>query len=361
VIDASSLDAGHLSLTLNGGAGVDLLIGSQGNDVVVGGTGNDAALLGAGNDVFVWNPGDGSDIVEGQTGVDGLIFNGANASENIDISANGGRVRFTRDVATITMDLNGVEGIKFEALGGADHIVIHDMSGTDLTGAGVAVDLEGAIGSGVGDGQVDTVTVDDTAGNDVITVNTLSNGAISVSGTAASVRVFHADATDQLAVNGGAGDDTINAAALPTGAIALTLSGGAGNDTLTGSAGNDVLIGGAGVDHLSGGAGQDTFVFTGASLATLDTGIGANRDVIQDFNADIIDLHLIDANVNTAGDEAFSFIGTNAFSAAGQVRFFADGAGNTIIEGNVDNNLGADFQIELHAFAAQLQAGHFVL
>jgi Ca2+-binding RTX toxin-like protein len=361
VIDASGLPAGHISLTLNGGAGTDRLIGSQDNDFVNGGTGDDVALLGAGNDVFVWNPGDGNDTVEGQAGLDGLIFNGANVNENIDISANGGRAHFSRDVANVTMDLNGVEGIKFEALGGADHIVINDVSGTDLVGAGVAVDLEGAVGSGVGDGAVDSVTVNDAAGNDVITVNKLSNGAISVAGTAASVRIFHAEATDQLVVNGGAGGDTINASALPAGAIALTLDGGAGNDTLIGGPGNDVLIGGAGLDHLSGGAGQDTFVFTGASLAALDTGTGANRDVIQDFNGDILDLHLIDADVNNVGDQAFSFIGTNAFTAAGQVHFFTDGAGNTIVEGNVDNNLGADFQIELHAFAAQLQAGNFVL
>jgi Ca2+-binding RTX toxin-like protein len=361
LIDASGLPAAHISLTLNGGAGADMLIGSQGNDFVNGGTGDDVASLGAGNDVFVWNPGDGNDTVEGQAGLDGLIFNGASIDENIDISANGGRGRFFRDVANVTMDLNGVEGIKFEALGGADHIVINDMSGTDLVGAGVAVDLEGAIGSGVGDGAVDSVTVNDTPGNDAITVNTISNGAISVSGTSASVRVFHAEATDQLVVNGGAGDDTINASALPAGRVTLTLDGGAGNDTLTGSAGNDALIGGAGLDHFFGGAGQDTFVFTGASLAALDTGVGANRDVIQDFSGDIIDLHLIDANLGVGGDQAFSFIGTNAFTAAGQVRFFADGAGNTIVEGNVDNNLGADFQIELHAFAAQLQAGNFVL
>ena len=124
-----------------------------------------------------------------------------------------------------------------------------------------------------------------------------------------------------------------------------------------------MLIGGAGnVDSLFGGDGQDTFVFSGVGLATIDTGIGANnRDVIEDFSADIIDLQQIDAKVNAAGDQAFSFIGTNAFTAAGQVRFFADGAGNTIVEGNVDTDLHADFQIELHAFTAQLLAGDFVL
>ena len=77
-----------------------MLLGGDGNDTVNGGRGNDTALLGAGNDTFVWNPGDGSDTVEGQAGTDTLQFNGSNISENMDISANGGRVRLTRDVGT---------------------------------------------------------------------------------------------------------------------------------------------------------------------------------------------------------------------------------------------------------------------
>jgi hypothetical protein len=36
---------------------------------------------------------------------------------------------------------------------------------------------------------------------------------------------------------------------------------------------------------------------------------------------------------------------TAAFSAAGQVRVFDDGAGSTIVQGNVDANLGADFEV----------------
>ena len=96
--------------------------------------GNDVAFLGAGNDVFQWDPGDGNDMVEGQDGIDRLDFNGANIAENIDISANGGRVRFTRDVANVTMDLNDVELVRFKALGGADNIVINDLSGTDVVG-----------------------------------------------------------------------------------------------------------------------------------------------------------------------------------------------------------------------------------
>ena len=88
-----TLDGGDGNDTITGGDGADTLIGGNGNDVVAGGRGNDVASLGAGDDTFVWNPGDGSDTVEGGAGFDTLQFNGANVSEKIDISANGGRVR----------------------------------------------------------------------------------------------------------------------------------------------------------------------------------------------------------------------------------------------------------------------------
>ena len=62
-----------------------------------------------------------------------MLFNGANIAENIDISANGPRVRFFRDIGNVTMDLNGVERIDFNAFGGADTITVNDLSATDLT------------------------------------------------------------------------------------------------------------------------------------------------------------------------------------------------------------------------------------
>ena len=90
-------------------------------------------LAGANNDTAQWDPGDGNDTIEGQDGRDKLVFNGTNINERIDVAANGGRVRFTRDIASITMDLNDVEEIDHNALGGADVTTINDMSGTDLT------------------------------------------------------------------------------------------------------------------------------------------------------------------------------------------------------------------------------------
>ena len=103
--ESITIDGGHGNDTLLGGSGGELFVGGPGDDFVDGNQGDDTALLGENDDTFHWDPGDGSDIVEGQSGADVLDFNGANINERIEISANGGRVRFTRDVASITMDL----------------------------------------------------------------------------------------------------------------------------------------------------------------------------------------------------------------------------------------------------------------
>jgi S1-C subfamily serine protease len=86
----------------------DLILGGNGNDAVVGGRWNDTALLGSGDDAFGWDPGDGNDTVEGEAGFDRLVFDGANLNENIDISANGSRVRLFRDVAVLRFQPDGL-------------------------------------------------------------------------------------------------------------------------------------------------------------------------------------------------------------------------------------------------------------
>lgn len=267
VIDASALPANVLPLTINGGLGRDRLIGSQGNDRVNGGDGNDVALMGAGDDTFTWNPGDDDDVLEGQAGIDAMIFNGANISENVAISANGNRARFTRDVANVAMDLNDVERIDFNALGGADTITVNDLTGTDVR----AVNLFLApFGSPTGDGQADTVVVNGTGGVDEIFLT----GDASVLGVDTSrfiVAVVGAEGNlDRLRVQGLGGDDTIDARNVKAGSIALTLDGGADDDVLRGGDGADTLLGGPGDDVLIGGLGNDL----------LDGGTG-NNVVIQ--------------------------------------------------------------------------------
>jgi hypothetical protein len=252
-----TVDGGAGNDTILGGNGADVLLGGDGNDTVDGNQGNDVVLLGAGEDTFQWDPGDGSDVVEGQGGADAMRFSGSNAGENIDVAANGGRVRFFRDVGGITMDLNDVETVEFRALGGADNVVVNDLGGTDLTR--VDVDLRGPVGAG--DGTADTVTVNGTLGNDSFGA-TGNAGGVSVVGMPAAVNLVATEAAnDRLTLNGLGGDDVINAGGMEAGAVQLALNGGAGNDVLLGSAGGDLVTGGTGSDNALMGAGDDTFTW----------------------------------------------------------------------------------------------------
>ena len=252
VVDATSLEADGIQLTENGGLGDDVLIGGDGNDLFNGGDGNDLALMGGGDDTFVWNPGDDNDTLEGQAGTDTMLFNGSGAAENVDVSANGGRVRFFRDVANVVMDLNDTERTTFNALGGADTITVGDLSGTDAT----EINVNLAVG-GAGDAQADRVIVNGTNGDDVVVAVGDAAGT-AVVGLAAQVNVTGAEAAnDRLVVNALAGDDVVEGSNLAAGAIGLTADGGAGNDVLIGGDGNDVLLGGDGDDVLIGGAGID--------------------------------------------------------------------------------------------------------
>jgi Ca2+-binding RTX toxin-like protein len=253
--------------TLLGGSGDELLLGGKGSDAVDGNRGADRADLGSGDDRFVWDPGDGSDVVEGQTGVDVMTFNGANIGERFDVTANGSRVRFTRDVGTITMDLGGIEGIDTNALGGADRLSVGDLSGTDAS----QINANLAATTGGDDGAADEVSVNGTNGNDVLTAAG-SGGELTVTGGAAEVHVVHAQpAQDRLVLVGLAGDDVVDGSRLAADAIAFRAEGGDGGDVLLGGAGADTLLGGAGDDVLLGGPGFDV----------LDGGPG-NNILIQD-------------------------------------------------------------------------------
>jgi Ca2+-binding RTX toxin-like protein len=252
---ATSLDGGGGNDDLAGGAGVERLLGGFGNDSADGNGGDDMALLGAGDDTFVWDPGDGSDTVEGQDGTDTMLFNGANGGEQVDLSANGHRLRFFRTQGNITMDTAGVETVDFNALGGADKVTVNDLTGTDVKT--VDADLAATLGGNAGDRQIDSVVVDATNGKDA--VEAAGRGtAVAVTGVAATVIIKNTDpATDALTINGRDGDDIIDAAQLAADSMVLTLDGGAGDDVLVGGNGNDTLFGRDGDDILVGGPGLD--------------------------------------------------------------------------------------------------------
>jgi serralysin len=135
------------------------------------------------------------------------------------------------------------------------------------------------------------------------------------------------------------------------------LTGSAAANRIDGGAGADRIRGGEGADRLTGGAGADRFIY--ASLTEAGNGT-ATRDLITDLgSSDRIDLSLIDAHSSLNGNQAFVFIGARAFTAPAQLRY-ASMADLGLLEGNVDSNLSADFQIAV-AGAPNLTAGWVVL
>jgi Ca2+-binding RTX toxin-like protein len=319
------IDGGAGDDKINGGDGAETLLGGDGDDVIDANRGNDTGLLGAGDDTFVWDPGDGSDVVEGgQDGADTMLFNGAGVAENFDISANGERVRFFRDIANITMDINDVERIDTQALGGADNAVLNDVTGTGLKT--LALDLEAAIGGSRGDGAADSVTVNGTNGPDDIQVTAIGS-VVEVNGASAEVQIDHSErANDKLTVNGLGGADTITGEPGLAALIQLVINGGSEVDVLTGGDGNDRIAGQQQNDSMFGGAGDDTLVWNP----------GDANDLVE----------------GQAGNDTMEFIG-----AAGSEGFEASAVGGRLLftrdVGNIVMDVDGTERVDLRALGGQ--------
>ncbi|CUH78696.1 calcium-binding protein [Tropicibacter naphthalenivorans] len=320
---------------LDGGADNDTLAGGVGNDTVAGDSGNDAIEIGLGDDYI--DAGDGVDTM--YVGYyDNLQGQGA-----VSINMNATGAQATGGAGTDTLlnfenftyfNLDGLRVVgtpgdnRFSSLNTTSDDKIFGLGGNDyaLLGGGNDTMLGG-------DGQ-DTMHGGD--GND---------------------RLYGGGLSDQ--VYGGNGNDFVD--------------GGAHHDLVRGDAGNDVLRGGTGIDALEGGAGRDimwggdgagadfakdSFVFTDTS----ESGLGAARDVIRDFEQgyDVVHLSNIDADIATSGDQAFTLIGNAQFSGtAGELRAVVHGS-NTLLKMDVDGDGSSDMDILLNG-AFTLTADDFVL
>jgi Ca2+-binding RTX toxin-like protein len=135
------------------------------------------------------------------------------------------------------------------------------------------------------------------------------------------------------------------------------LLGQSGDDVLDGGEDNDTISGGTDKDVLTGGTGADRFVF----ISIKDSTPGA-RDLITDFDptsGDLLDFSSIDAKPGVAGGQNFVFIGSAAFTAAGQIRATIQD-GLTLVEVNTAGAGKAEMVIELSG-TLTLLAEHFRL
>jgi hypothetical protein len=133
---------------------------------------------------------------------------------------------------------------------------------------------------------------------------------------------------------------------------------GSGDDTLFGGANADQFYGRLGHDVMTGGGGNDTFYFRAIAEST-----NAAMDEITDFNAgDHIDVSVIDASTVGGGNNAFAFIGGDAFNhVAGELRVVGSGSAWTV-QADVDGDGIADFSIAVETLGAySFTSNDFVL
>jgi Ca2+-binding RTX toxin-like protein len=269
--------------------------------------------------------------------VTGATINGTGAADTIDAThAPPGQPFATDEDDTIAGFARGdtIHGLDGGDLigGGAAGDTLYGDDGNDTLNGGLGVDL---MHGGAGD---DTYVVDDA--NDAV-IESADEGTDRI---AAWSDFTLGDGVENLILKGdgdinGTGNERDN-----------RIYGNDGDNILYGGAGFDFATG-IGVDVLFGGAGNDRFVFG----APQDSLVGPRRDVIKDFlvGADQIDLTAIDANTGLAGDQAFDFIGSDAFTGtAGELQAKPWGI-HTMVSGDVDGNGLANFQI--------LVTGHIAL
>ncbi len=363
-----TLEGGDGDDTLVGGAGDDNLSGGSGNDNLNGGAGADTMAGGTGDDFYTTdgldtlteNPGEGTDTVRSS-----VTFTLGDNFENLLLSGTGntnGTGNGENNVVTGNVGNNFLIG-----LGGAD--ALFGMGGDDILDGGVGDDsLDGGNGNDSlygGDGD-DTLTGG--AGNDHLSGGAGADLMAGGTGNDQYIVTEVGDTVIELANQGtdivftdlvryalGANVENLSGfgglkQTLTGNAERNYISGGSGDDILDGKAGNDILYGNGGNDRLTGGSGADQFIFTDDGQGYSSLGGVRQVDTVMDFaprDGDRINLSIIDADIHTAGDQAFTFVSAFTGTAGQALLKYVATSNTTALQLDMDGDGVADYQIQI--------------
>lgn len=387
---------------LSGSNDDDIIAGFGGNDTLIGGGGDDLLLDGPGSDTLIGGP--GADIfILTEDSMPDVILDYSPIEDRLDLS----RWTFMRSLAQLgfaptadgieitrgneTLEIHSASGSPLSAadfdnrLLGLTRLPLPEADTTSVTLAGTPGDdwsrgghgndlLSGGSGNDVLMGGPGDDVLDGGAGADIIDGGT---GHDMLSFASATWRVMVDLQNDAFDFGDAVGDTYANIDAITAGPYADQLRGdafdnefygGRYSDRLYGRAGNDHLDGGRGVDALYGNAGADVLTGGGPSdqrdrfiyFHAADSRPGeGNHDRITDFvsGVDRVEISRLDADLATAGNQAFTLIGTTPFSgSAGELRYLQDSVGNTtLLQADMDGDGLADFEIAfdgIHDFTA---------
>jgi len=333
---------------LFGGAGADTLVGGAGDDLLIGGVGSDTLLGGDGHDVLGIDADDLQSNLDGGAGVDMAVVTDERGvtfdlgASNVEIAiGNTGDDRFSTNSAEAVLidggagndNIGGGSGddILFGNAGndllagndGADLLIGDEGSDTLLGGAGddlLGIDADDQQANLDGGEGVDMAVVTDERG---VTFDLgAANVEIAIGNTGDDQ--FGTSGADAVFIDGGAGNDGISG-----GDGDDILFGNAGDDVLAGNGGADLLIGGEGSDTLLGGAGDDLLGIDADDLqSNLDGGEGVDMAVVTDERGVTFDLGAanVEIAIGNSGDDQFSTGTADSILVNG-------GAGNDSISG----------------------------
>ncbi|PCJ99164.1 MAG: hypothetical protein COA45_06920 [Zetaproteobacteria bacterium] len=374
--DGSTLDLLN-NLTFTGTSSGEYIYGLVGgNETLVGGLGNDYLYGDTGNDTYVYNLGDGNDVIVDYGGIDQISFGAGITVDDVRLWKNGndlelyvGSNKIKLDDQFRTSNDRKIETATFED--GSTLDLLNDLT---FTGTSSGEYIYGLVGGnetlvgGLGNDYLYGDTGNDTyiynlgdGSDDIVDYGGIDQISFGVGITVNDVRLWKDGndlelyiGTDKIKLDDqfrtsndrkietatfedGSTLDLLNGLAF-TGTSASdyiigtaageTIYGEGGSDYLYGGSGDDVLYGGAGVDMVYGQAGADTFAFESSSAFTAS-------DNIQDFNlseGDKLDISDLLIGYDALTDLITDFVQITESGSHSYLSVDADGGADNFIQ-----------------------------